>query len=824
MCISLFNTSLPGRAPLSKDPHLFISMDGTRDNGRERHVLNPLVIAPRASFPCPPSKGDHTTKLMTDGNLRKALIVIALTGLVLGIVAWSTGREVLADRIWAAGTVPVVVGLAVSMVRDLMAGRMGVDAVAFVAMSAALLLGQNLAGAVVAVMYAGGNMLEDFAVARAERDLKSLVDRAPRMAHRRTDQSVEDVPIDEVSIGDLILVRAGEVIPVDGVISGAGATLDEAALTGEPIPVTRIKGDPVHSGTVNAGETFELRATAIAGESTYAGIVRMVTAAQTAKAPFIRLADRYALLLLPVTLLLAGAAWLFSGDPTRGLAVLVAATPCPLILAAPVAFIAGVSRAARLGILIKGGGPLEALARTHTVMFDKTGTLTVGGARLVAVETAPGESADEVLQLAGSLEQASHHVVAAAIVSAALARGLTLETPDQVRETMGSGLEGRVGRKQVRVGSHQLVCGSGRPESWAVRALRRASWRSALSVFVSVDQRTIGAILLADELRRETPRAVQALRTAGVSRIVMITGDRRDAAETIGAALDLDAVLADRVPSDKVEAVAIERRLHPTLMVGDGINDAPALAAADVGIAMGARGASASSEAADVVILVDRLDRVSDAVIIARRARGIAIQSIGAGMALSGLAMVAAAFGWLTPVASALTQEGIDVAVILNALRALTGGRETRHPAMPPTAARALHKDHKDLEASLDRLREIADALDDAVPVSAVALIGEANRLVSRQIVEHERDDEGSIYPRLAKFLQDSAGLAAMSRAHREILHLARLLARLSDGLRAEDADRYLIRDAQRVIESIESLVRIHNAQEEDIYEHATSE
>ncbi|RPI36290.1 MAG: heavy metal translocating P-type ATPase, partial [Hyphomicrobiaceae bacterium] len=496
---------------------------------------------------------------MTDRNLRKALIAIALTGLVLGIVAWFTGRDVLADRIWAAGTVPVVVGLAVSMVRDFMAGRMGVDTVAFVAMSAALLLGQNLAGAVVAVMYAGGNMLEDFAVARAERDLKSLVDRAPRVAHRRTDESVEDVPINKVAIGDVILVRAGEVIPVDGVIASVSATLDEAALTGEPIPVTRSKGDPVHSGTINAGETFELRATAIAGESTYAGIVRMVTAAQTAKAPFIRLADRYALLLLPVTLLVAGAAWFLSGDPTRGLAVLVAATPCPLILAAPVAFIAGVSRAARLGILIKGGGPLEALARTHTVMFDKTGTLTVGGARLVAVETAPGESPDEVLQLAGSLEQASHHVVAAAIVSAALARGLTLDAPDQVRETMGSGLEGQVGGKLVRVGSHQLVCGLGRPESWAVRALRRASWRSALSVFVSLDQRTIGAILLADELRRETPRAVQALRTAGVSRIVMITGDRRDAAETIGAALDLDAVLADRVPSDKVEAVAIEQ-------------------------------------------------------------------------------------------------------------------------------------------------------------------------------------------------------------------------------------------------------------------------
>ncbi|MGE0851382.1 MAG: heavy metal translocating P-type ATPase, partial [Hyphomicrobiaceae bacterium] len=466
---------------------------------------------------------------------------------------------------------------------------------------------------------------------------------------------------------------------------------------------------------------------------------------------------------------------------------------------------------------------LEALAHTHTVMFDKTGTLTVGGARLVAIETAPGENAERVLQLAASLEQASQHVVAGAIVQAAMAKGLHLDVPSHVRETMGSGLEGEVEGRHVKAGSHQLVYGSRKPEEWAVRALRRAAWRSALSVFVAVDGRTIGALLLGDELRRETPRAVRALRAAGVARIVMVTGDRADAAETIGAALDLDAVLSDRAPADKVDAVATEQRLHPTIMVGDGINDAPALAKANVGIAMGARGASASSEAADVIVLVDRLDRVSDAVAIASRARRIAVQSIVAGMAMSGVAMAAAALGWLTPVAGALTQEAIDVAVILNALRALSPGRRLGRKGMPAATARALREDHERLEETLNRLRAIADALDDAEPAAAVSLITEANGIVGEQIVAHEREDEDAVYPRLSKFLSDGHGLAAMSRAHREIIHQARLLDRIAADLTPSDADRYLIRDAQRVIESIEALVRIHNAQEEDIYEHAAA-
>ena len=761
--------------------------------------------------------------IFSERFLRRALIVIALTGLVLGLAAWAAGRGDVANWVWAAGTAPVVLGLLVSMIRDLLAGRLGVDAIAFVSMSAALVLGENLAGIVVAVMYAGGNVLEDFAVARAERDLKSLLDRAPRIAHRRQGSSIADTPIEQVAIGDIILVRAGEVIPIDGIVLVSGATIDESVLTGEPIPVSRREGEAVRSGTVNAGETFEIRATATAGESTYAGIVRMVNAAQTAKAPFIRLADRFALLLLPITLIVAGAAWLWSGDPIRGLAVLVAATPCPLILAAPVAFIAGVAQAARLGILIKGGKPFEALARTHTVMFDKTGTLTIGGARLVAIETAPGEKPDEVLRMAGSLEQASHHVVAAAIVAAARDRDLDLRIPSEVHETMGSGLEGIIDGHAVRVGSHQLVYGTRKPEEWAVRALRRAAWRSALSVFVSVDGRTIGALLLGDELRRETPRAVQALRAAGVARIVMLTGDRADAAETIAAALDLDAVLADRVPSDKVDAVATEQRLHPTVMVGDGINDAPALAAANVGIAMGARGASASSEAADVVILVDRLDRVSDALAIAKRSQRIAMQSVVAGMAMSGAAMAFAAIGWLPPVAGALTQEAIDVAVILNALRALRPGRKFGRATMSAERSASLRQDHERLEVGLDRLREIADALDDAEGNDAVSLISEADTIVERQIVRHEREDETVVYPELTQFLADRHGLGAMSRAHREIIHLARLLGQLAAGLTAADIDRYLIRDAQRVIEFIEALVRIHNAQEEDIYEHATN-
>ena len=751
--------------------------------------------------------------------LRWALVTIAIAGLAAGIVAHFANRPDLADLCWTLATAPVIAGLAVSMLRDLLAGRLGVDAIALVSMSAALALGQPLAGAVVALMYSGGNVLEDIAVARAEHGLRALLDRAPRMAHRRVNDGIEDVPVGSIAVGDRLLVRAGEVVPVDGVVTSDTATIDESALTGEPIPVVKARGTAAFSGALNAGATFDMTASAVAGESTYAGIVRLVTAAQTAKAPFVRLADRYALVFLPVTLAVAFIAWLISGDLVRSLAVLVAATPCPLILAAPVAFIAGVAQSARRGILVKGGGPLEALARAHTVLFDKTGTLTVGGARLLSIEAAPGESADEVLMLGASLEQASHNVLAGAIVQAATERGIVLKLPETVHEAMGSGLHGIIAGKPVSAGSPDMIFAGQRTSEWARRAIRRASWRSALIVFIAVEGRPIGALLLADELRPDTPHAIRMLREAGIARIVMVTGDRAAAAQAIGAALDLDAVLADRVPSDKVDAVRSEQRLHPTVMVGDGINDAPALAAADVGIALGARGATASSEAADVVILADRLDRVGDAIVIAQRARRIAVESIVVGMSLSVLAMLAATAGWLLPVPAAIVQEVIDVAVILNALRALNPAHSHVRRTIPAAVGREMHHDHVALIRGLDRLQTIADALDDAAPEDAAALIVEANTITQEQVVEHERDDEGNVYPRLAKILTDGHGLSAMSRAHREILHLARLLARIVADLPSEKIDRYLIRDAQRVIEAIEALVRIHTAQEEDIYD-----
>ncbi|RWE45777.1 MAG: heavy metal translocating P-type ATPase [Mesorhizobium sp.] len=609
---------------------------------------------------------------MNESTLRRALLVIAILGLAIGIGAWRTGLAPLeANTIWTVATLPVVAALAISILRDFWIGRFGVDAIALVSMSAALLLGQPLAGVVVAIMYAGGTVLEDFARGRAERSLKALTDRSPRVAHRTSTLGTETIPVEDVAVGDELRVRAGELLPVDGILLDASASLDESAVSGEPLPERRSAGDAVRSGTVNAGETFNMRASALAEQSTYAAIVRMVAAAQTAKSPFIRVADRFALFLLPVTLLVSGAAWYVSGDPIRALAVLVVATPCPLILAAPVAFIGGVSRAARAGILMKGSAALEALAQVRTAIFDKTGTLTIGGAELIEIEAAPGRDTNHLLQLLASLEQASHHVLADSIIRAARGRQLVLSHPRDVHEHRGAGLKARVDDVAIVAGSRALVLADKPLPSWAKSGEEKYRDEPVLRVFVALGGRLAGVFTFGDALRLDAHDTLGRLRSNGITRMVMLTGDDGIAAKRISALLDLDALVADATPAEKVATVTAEKASAPTMMVGDGINDAPALAAATVGVAMGARGATASSEAADVIVLTDRLQPVADAVRIARRTRSIALQSITAGLALSGLAMIAAAVGQITPVAGALLQEGIDVAVILNALRTL---------------------------------------------------------------------------------------------------------------------------------------------------------
>ena len=603
------------------------------------------------------------------------LVAVALIGLAAGGYFALGGREGVAESIWAVATIPVLLALSYQIITTLLRGEVGLDLVAALSMSAALAFGEPLAGNVVALMYAGGQVLERFAEGRARHEMTALLGRVGRTAMRYGAQGLEEVPIDTLVPGDRLLIRHGEVVPVDGTALGGPALLDQSALTGEPLPVERRPGGEVLSGSTSVGPAFELRTERRAAESTYAGIVRLVEAAQRSRAPIARLADRYALGFLVLTIIIAAAAWLISGDHLRALAVLVVATPCPLILAVPVAIISGMSRAARIGVLIKSGGALEVLARVRTAILDKTGTLTRGRAELSEIRTAEGIDPTEVLRLAASLDQASGHVVAAALVAAAQQRAIPLASPTDVTEVPGTAIEGIVDGRAVMVGGGGFVRGRCRANPRAA-ALLAGVPEHAVIVAVAADGVLIGYLILADHVRDDARQVVSRLRAAGVDRIVLASGDRAEAAAAVGQHLLVDEILGDLTPAAKVAAVVAEKGRGSVMMVGDGVNAAPALAAADVGVAMGARGTAASSEAAGVVLLVDELGRLASAMSIARRTRLIAVQSVLVGLGLSFAGMAAAAFGYLPPVQGALVQEAIDVAVILNALRALYPGRE----------------------------------------------------------------------------------------------------------------------------------------------------
>jgi heavy metal translocating P-type ATPase len=645
--------------------------------------------------------------------------------------------------------------------------------------------------------------------------MSALLDRAPRIARRYHDGAVEIVPLEEVAVGDSLLVASGDVVPVDGTVASEAAVLDESALTGEARPAERRRGDAVRSGVVNAGGPFDLRATDTAAESTYAGIVRLVSAAETSQAPSVRLADRYALWFVPLTLAVAAGAWGLGG-PSRAVAVLVVATPCPLILAAPVAWVSGLSAAARRSVVVKSGGVLERLAQCTTLVLDKTGTLTAGQPEVTAIVPAAADAAaEETLTLAASLDQMSGHVLAAAVVRAAAARGYRLIQPSDVTEAAGQGIAGKVGEHEVRLGRAQWA-GAVETDAWVRAARRRSRLDGALTVFAAIDGRPAGVLLLEDRLRPDARQTIRAVRRGGITRIVLATGDRGEAAGAVGALAGADEVIAELTPADKLAVVRSEQHRAPVIMTGDGINDAPALALADVGIAMGARGATASSEAADAVLTVDELGRLGEVAAVARRTRRIALQSVLGGMSMSLAAMGVAAAGFLPAVWGALLQEAIDVAVILNALRALKApAPEVRLTAADAALTMRFRAEHQAIRADVEQLRLAAQTLGEP---GAIDRVRSVHGLLTSEVWPHEHAEESVLYPALNRVLGGTDPTAPMSRAHAEIAVQIARLGRLIDDIGKKAPGESDVEDLRDILYGLYAILRLHTVQEDETY------
>lgn len=747
---------------------------------------------------------------------RSAVLLLAITaaGLAAGGLAKLADDGAVAHGFWLAAA---ACGLGYSLWSAgaaLRRGRLGVDLIALLALAGAVAVREFLAAAVISLMLTSGRTLEAWAALRARQDLGGLLDRAPRNARRYQDANVQVVPLDKVASGDMLLVAAGDVVPVDGTISGGTAILDESALTGEARPAERGSGEQVRSGVVNAGGPFDLRASDTAEQSTYAGIVRLVSEAEQSQAPFVRLADRYAMWFLPLTLAVAGIAWAVAGA-ARAVAVLVVATPCPLILAAPIALVSGLSAAARRGVVVKSGGVLERLAHCGTLIIDKTGTLTVGQPEVTAIIPAGDIDTEEILTLAASLDQVSGHVLAAAVVRAAAERGSRLTPPSDVAEVAGQGIVGKVGGREVKLGRAGWTRAA-ETEPWVRGARRRSRLDGALTVFAGVDGRPAGVLLLEDRMRPDTRQTIRTVRRGGISRIVLATGDRAEAADAVGALAGADEVIAELTPEGKLDVVRREQRRAPVIMTGDGINDAPALTLADVGIAMGARGATASSQAADAVLTVDELGRLGDVAALARRTRRIALESVLAGMGMSLAAMGVAAAGLLPAVWGALLQEGIDVAVIINALRALSPAAPLVRLTAADTALTSQFRgEHKAIRANIDELRTVAQALDQP---GAMARVKHVHELLTREVWPHEHAEESYLYPALNRVIGGIDPTAPMSRAHAEIAVQIARLGRLIDDIGDRDPDATDIADLREILYGLHGILRLHTLQEDEAY------
>ncbi len=583
--------------------------------------------------------------------------------IVVAFIFKLTGLQLAVNYLLSGFSLVVAAKLGVGMVRTLREGHYGVDILAVTAIISTVLVGEHWAAIVIVLMLTGGEALEDFAAARARRELNALLKRAPQIAHKVVGEDTVQVKLAAVKVGDVLLVLPGEVVPVDAELLDAAAEFDESSLTGESLPVERKRGEELLSGSINGGTAIKVRASRSAKESQYQQIIELVKAASSTEAPFVRLADRYAVPFTIVSFAIAGVAWAMAGDPVRFAEVLVVATPCPLLLAAPIALISGMSRAAKHGIIVKSGGVLERLATVRAVAFDKTGTLTRGEPSVTSVKPRDGFDSDDILRLAASAEQLSAHILSNSLVSESKRRKLSLSAPTNVEEVTGQGIRASVDEFEVLVGKSDFLKQAG------VTILADDIKAGETAVYVAVNNKFAGEILFRDEVRPESKKVIIDLKKLGIRHTLMLTGDMQATAERIAKEVGITEVRAECLPVDKVNAVR-NLKTRPVMMVGDGVNDAPVLAVAEVGMAMGARGSTAASETADVVVLVDDISKSAQAIMIAKHTIKIALQSIWVGIAISVGLMIVAANGYIPAVVGAGLQEVVDVIVIFNALRA----------------------------------------------------------------------------------------------------------------------------------------------------------
>lgn len=595
-------------------------------------------------------------------NWQKLVLVFVIAASAL-VTYFALGQPFIARAIVTVAGGFLALTMFIGMIKTLRSGSYGVDLLAITAIIVTLIFGEYWAALIIVLMLVGGETLEDYAAGRANRELSALLKKSPEIAHVLQDGKIVDVALDDVSVGARLLVKPMEVVPIDGVLLSSAASLDESSVTGETKPNELVAGDVVMSGAINGSGSIELETTVLAADSQFQKIIHLVREAESTPANFVRLADRYAIPFTIAAYVIALVAWLISSDPVRIAQVLVVASPCPLILAAPIAFVSGMSRASKNGFLIKNGTIIEKLATAKSIFFDKTGTITDGQISVDKIVPANSVSADRILSLAYTLEKSSSHVLARAVSSYAEENGAVLLNLTDLSEVAGLGVIGKIDNQEIKIGRQSFV---GAPDNLDFET----------AIYISCDAQYLGAITFSDQVRSEAKQALSLLSELGLADMTMLTGDNARTAEKVAHEVGIapDKVYASLLPGQKLEHIKnTPEAKRPVIMVGDGVNDAPALTLADVGISVGSGNSTVASEAADLVLLKNDLQNVPKAVKISRDTMKIARQSVLIGILICLILMLVAATGLIPAVIGALFQEVVDVVSILYALRALRG-------------------------------------------------------------------------------------------------------------------------------------------------------